>query len=99
MDLKSTNQNTGTWRAISSGGSQAKCSGGTSGGAVTLSVLHPEGVAFKLGSLIGAQAAPEGVPVVQEDVAFPVAGLARDCLVPVGVLHTTHLKKSGPPLL
>ncbi len=64
---------------------------------MALSVLHPEGVALELGGLIGAQAAPKGVPVIQEDVALPVAGLACDRLVPIGVLRTPHHMESGQP--
>ena len=56
-------------------------------GAVALRVLHPEGVALELLHLCRAQLAPEGVLVVEEDVALPVAGLAGDCLVPVRVLQ------------
>ena len=61
-----------------------------SGGAVALGVLHPEGVALKLDGLIEAQAAPEGIPVIQEDIALPVAGLTGHRLVPIRILHTTQ---------
>ena len=54
---------------------------------MALRVLHPEGVALELLHLRGAQLAPEGVLVVQKDVALPVAGLAGDRLVPVRVLQ------------
>ena len=57
---------------------------------MALCVLHPERVALQLRSLIGANLAPEGVLAVEEDLPLPVAGLAGDGLVPVGVLHAAH---------
>lgn len=56
-------------------------------GTVALRVLHPEGVALELLHLCRTQLAPEGVLVVEEDVALPVAGLAGECLVPVRILQ------------
>ena len=54
---------------------------------MALRVLHPEGIAFELLDLCCTHPAPEGVLVVQEDIALPVAGLACDGLVPVGILQ------------
>ena len=66
-------------------------------GAMALRVLHPEGIALEMLDLCCSQPTPEGVFVVQEDVALPVAGLACDSLVPVGVLqqHTRALRNDA----
>ena len=63
---------------------------------MALRVLHPEGIALELLDLCCTQLAPEGILVVQKDVALPVAWLACDGFVPVGILQPhSRIKGSG----